>query len=340
MAVFSQTDVSSNIMEPLIYYPTFEPPNENWLKFSLLYFEQFKPIVPYGKRHLISDNFRNIRDNTDLIELYSPEYNDSYKATLKSIEETEKILAKPYEKSFLFKEINLQRKWTNPANWNFEIYNEKFSHEWIHFCLENNIGRQTNNGILLAEELAFLYMTHLAKEISFSTNSAIITDDHKFDNFTSYQRGYVPAIEKRNKFAKSVINLLVPNNLKAISFDKLITFRNKNRELLKAFNNELLAVQNNISDGYSGQDFIDSYNSIYSELTKEIILLGIGVASIPFAAYLLLKNDTATNPEYIKEILGAIGVLFGGTYAIRKSLVDSKTKRYCKKYLTNLERIR
>ena len=35
-------------MEPLIYYPTFEPPTDAWLKFSLLYFENFRPRKNIG----------------------------------------------------------------------------------------------------------------------------------------------------------------------------------------------------------------------------------------------------------------------------------------------------
>lgn len=59
-------------MEPLIYYPTFEPPSDIWLKFSLLYFENFKPIGAYNRRHLISNNFRLVEQETDLVSLYEP----------------------------------------------------------------------------------------------------------------------------------------------------------------------------------------------------------------------------------------------------------------------------
>lgn len=91
-------------MKPLIYYPTFEPPSELWLKFSMLYFENFKPIVPYNRRHLLSRDFRFIQNETDLITICTPEYNDGYRASLYAIEEVKKIMETPYNRSMLFNE--------------------------------------------------------------------------------------------------------------------------------------------------------------------------------------------------------------------------------------------
>jgi hypothetical protein len=327
-------------MESLIYFPTFEPPSESWLKFSLLYFENFSPIIPHSHREDVSDNFRRVRDNTDLITIYSPEYTQGYRASVRAIEEAEKIRTEPYSRSYLFREVNILRKWQNPANWTFELCREKFSDEWLQYCQNHNIGVRTNNGVRIPEELAFLFMTQLAKEIAFNEHAAIITDENKFDNYTNFTRVTTPIIERRNRFAKAIINLLVPQDLNRISIQRLIDFRNRNRPLIKALNSELDNVQLRIANGYSEQDFVNSYNNIYSEFSREVLLLGFGVAAIPFAAYLLITNSMATTPEYAKEILGALGIIFGGGYALNKALVDNETKRYCKKYFTNLKRLR
>ena len=76
-----------------------------------------------------------------------------------------------------------------------------------------------------------------------------------------------------------------------------------------------------------------------SEYSKEVLIQGIGIASIPFAAYVLITNPDATKPEYIHEILGALGIVLGGGYTLNKGFKDIETKRYCKKYLTNLKRL-
>lgn len=327
-------------MESLIYYPTFEPPNETWLKFALLYFEEFKPIVPYGNRDELSDNFKKVMDNSDLVTLYSPEYEDGYHASLNAIEEADRILKAPYERSHLFKEINLRRKWENPNNWSFEVYKGKFSNDWLDFCRDNNIGKETQNGILLPEELAFIYMTYLAKGIAFKESAAIITDNNAFDSFTNFSKsGNLRAI-RRHDFAKGIVNLLVPQNLHKISITKALKFRRDSRELIKAFNSELDNVQHKISEGYSGQDFIDKYNKTSSDIGFEILKFGVGLAAIPFAFYALIENPNALTPSYVKEVFGAIGAVLGGTYGLHKGLRDTTTKRYCKKYITNLERLR
>lgn len=327
-------------MEPLIYYPTFEPPSDIWLKFSLLYFDNFKPIVPHNRRNLISENFRRIENETDLITLYAPDYDDGYRASLQAIEEVDKIFNDNYERSSLFRKINILRNWNDRSNWNFHVFREKFSDNWLYYCESNNIGQRTSDGIMLPEELAFLFMTYLAKEIAFKENAAIITDNNRFDNFTNYSRATTPTIERRTKFAKGLFNIIVPKNLADIPLERLIEFRNKNRHLITSFNQELDNVQNRIGEGYTHQDFIDRYNNIYSEYSGEILTQGIGIASIPLAAYILIQNSQATTPEYVKEILGGLGVILGGGYALNKVLKDTQSKRYCKKYMTNLERLR
>lgn len=327
-------------MEPLIYYPNFEPPDNSWLKFSLLYLENFRPIVPYNRRNLLSDNFREIEEKTDLIELFSPNHESGYRATLNSIEDIEKLFLDNYSRSYLFREVNLLRKWQSPKHWTYELCQEKFSHEWIAYCKEKKIGEISRNGIMLPEEVAFLFMTNLAKDIAFTTGSAIITDSTKFDNYTNLSRAKSPKLEQRMNFAKGIINLIAPANLSEIPFKNLIKFRNKNRKRIAAFNAELSNIQDKISAGYTERDFISQYNKVYSEFTREVISTGLGIVAIPFAAYILITNSLATTPEYVKEILGAMGVVLGGGLGLNKGLIDIKTKRYCKKYLTNLGRLK
>jgi len=33
-------------MKDLIYYPTFEPRDLNWIKYALIYIDKFSPIIP------------------------------------------------------------------------------------------------------------------------------------------------------------------------------------------------------------------------------------------------------------------------------------------------------
>jgi len=139
---------------------------------------------------------------------------------------------------------------------------------------------------------------------------------------------------------KGIISLLVPANISEISLDTLIEFRNRNRERIKAFNNQINLLEDSIGNGITERQFVNSFNDIYSELTREIVLMGIGLASIPFATYMLINNPQALSAEYSKEILGALGIGLGGTYTVKRALFDTRERRLCKKYLTNIERLK
>ncbi|HMI04633.1 MAG TPA: hypothetical protein VK541_19235 [Pedobacter sp.] len=60
--------------------------------------------------------------------------------------------------------------------------------EWVDYCKDKNIGQPIENGILVSEELAFLFMSYLANEMAHSENTAIVTDNPRFDNFTNVRR--------------------------------------------------------------------------------------------------------------------------------------------------------
>jgi hypothetical protein len=327
-------------MKKFIYYPNFEPPDNEWLKFAILYLDKFESIVPYNRRHLVSDEFRQLENETDLLNMFSPDYSQGERASVKAIQESERFMNRTYATSSLFNRVNIQRDWRNPDSWEYQIFGEKFSHSWAEYCESERIGRRNQNGLMLPKSLAFLYMTHLAKEIAFDREGNIITDNLDYDRYTSYARIKSTNTNVRDKFMRGIIELKIPQNLNSISFDKLIEFRNNNRELIQAFNSQINVIEHSISNGLTEQNFIDNYNYTLKELTKEIIKLGIDIAIIPLAFYTLIQNSDALNQEYVKEILGSLSVLGGGYFGVRKSLYDNKEERMCKKYLTRLSHLR
>ena len=149
-------------MKKLLYYPNLEPPNTEWLKFSILYLEKFESIVPYNRQNLISDDYRRLRDETDLVSLYAPTYNQGERASINAVEQAEKIIRQPYKRSFLFNSVNIYRKWQDENNWNYIIFSEKFSSQWGDYCVKQKVGKLTKQGLILPKELAFLFMTYLA----------------------------------------------------------------------------------------------------------------------------------------------------------------------------------
>jgi hypothetical protein len=141
-------------------------------------------------------------------------------------------------------------------------------------------------------------------------------------------------------FAQGVLSLTVPRNISEIPIANLIRFRNGNRERIRAFNTELNNSINNVQQGISEREFVDRFNDIYSELTTEILTQGLGVATIPLATYILLQNTAATNPEYINQIIGGLGIILTAKAAVGTKWKEIVNRHNCKRYLTNLERLR
>src|SRR5690606_19469497 len=191
---------------------------------------------------------------------------------------------------------------------NYQIYSEKFSYQFGQFCLENKIGQQNVDGLLLPKELAFMFMTHLAKEISHERNGSIITDNREFDNYTNYSRVFKPSVRKRHEFIKGVLQLQIPDNISDISFGELISFRNKNRDRISEFNRQIENVEDSIGNGLTEQGFIDSFKSANKDLMEQIVLLGTRASMIPLATYMLINDPNALSEEYARNILTALGI--------------------------------
>jgi hypothetical protein len=89
-------------MKNLIFYPTFEPHDLKWLKYALLYIEDFSPIISVRGNNELSDVFLRIRDNTELVKTVEPTWQHGEAATAKAIVQIESIKTHPDRYAFLF----------------------------------------------------------------------------------------------------------------------------------------------------------------------------------------------------------------------------------------------
>lgn len=329
-------------MQSTIYYPSFAPPDSLWLKFALLYFEKVRPIVPLGIDYPIDENYRRILDYTDLITPVTPSYFHGVEATDAAISYMDKFFKNPYDNSEYFGAVNATRAWNNPENWTFEIFGQKFADRWKSYCLDRYIGKETDNGIILAEIPAFIFMSFLAGTISRTENASIITDNKKFDNFTSYQINTefgASAIQKRNTFAKGIVELKVPMTLNNISIGKIIEFRNKNRQFINGFNNSLDNIENRIGLGLNERDFIKSYDEMSKGYGKVLLEQSSSLVSLSLTIYAAVNGEFSTASNHLEEILQSVGIITSGTFAM-KSILKKDDNAYCKKYLTNLSNLK
>lgn len=323
-------------MKDLIYFPYFEPKNEKWLKFALLYIDKFKPIIPYNRRDDISDLYRQIRDETDLIIPYSPDYAEGSTASKNAIKEIESLLSEQNTR-YLFNGKNITQQARNEQD--YLIYREKFSYEFEIFCIDNELARKHDDGLYVSEEIAYIFMSGLAQEISYKTNSSIITDSAQFTNYANSKRVFNQSQQKKMSLAESIIELKLPQNIDDIEFRKFIEFRNANKNLIENFSRELQRIENSDINTMNSYNFLQNYNEIYSELISKIAFYGVAGFSVPFAIYTVLQDNNATILEYQKEIFSGIGGLSGAYYSVKDVMTNTKEKRATVKYFANLQKI-
>jgi hypothetical protein len=328
-------------MKDLIYYPNFETKDLNWLKFALIYIDNFSPIVPDTGELFLSELYQKLQGETDLLNLYQPEYDEGDRATRKAIEYVTQVLKEPH--SFA-NELNLANpvlEWSNPANQNYTLFEEKFVGKWRLFCQENNLMNDSPLGIRISKNLGELYMTFLAQEVAFEKEASPITDNKNLDNLSLSIRAKNVSNDNKIYVAKSIIETQLPLNFNDISINTIIKIRNKPnfKAKQKAFQNELNRTYENIGNAINPSDFIESYNRTLKDWGDELTSYGIGAVACGLSAFILLNNDSATNPEYVKQIL-EVGIVLKGGQTIAKNINKNTERKYCRHYLTQIGEIK
>lgn len=329
-------------MENLIYYPGFEIIDPNWLKFALLYIDRLNPIIPSSGDDFLSDLHFRLSQETDLIVPHRPEIKEGKNATFDSLKTIDRILRNPERYFRIFGTSQIVDKWKQPENQNYTLFEDKYTYEWDRFCTKEGFAKRSDYGIKIPKELGLIYMTILAQAISESRGVSPITDHKELDKFSILMRDQKYSLKKKFNVAKSVINLKLPSNLHEIGIDKIIAFRNKNnfKAKLKSFHQELNEFLINLEEGSTSFDFVRSFNSIWSDFSDDIVQLGLGTSSFGLGVWILINSKEITTAQYLKEVVvGGAALTVGSIISIRNTWKKTKTKRYTRKYLADLERL-
>lgn len=327
-------------MENLLYYPGFEVEDFNWLKFALLYVNKLRPIIPSNGDKYLSDTFKMISNETDLFKKYRPEYEEGYKATLDAINEIEKILSHPERYSPTFHTTKIDKIWRNSKKYQVTLFKDKYTKDFKDFLLENNIAIQTSEGLNLSKDLANIYMTIFAQAISDLRTISPITDISGMDRFSIFIRHLNKSKEESLNIAQKIITLKLPKNISHISFKEIIKLRNdKNfKAKLHTFQSELAKFLSSEEENKDGKNFIKKYNHIYSEFSTELLKFGKGLASFGMGVWLTTSAPISNDLEIAKKFLEGTAFLLSGV-SISSAWKNTKAKRYCKKYLAEIEKI-
>lgn len=230
-------------MHRLLYYPGFEIQDENFLKFALLYVDEIRPIIPEVARDSLSDSVKNIIHNTDLINPYSPKYEDGYCASITAI--------KYLEDNKFYDQYSSNPGSKKLQNHNYMLYQDKYTYYFQNYCLKNGLGEECNGGILLNEDVAYVYMSILADIISKQTELDMITDNEKYADRALKSPGFFDSqTRERMNIIQKEIEFCIPNDIRKIPLEQFIDLRSDSEfeSARKHFVNEW----NIALDGYDG----------------------------------------------------------------------------------------
>lgn len=301
-----------------LYYPGFEIRDINWLKYSLLYKEELNTIIPYEmEREILTPMYSYIRENSDLLGEYNPQYDEAEKTSREINECINKILRNP-QNYFSFTGTTsyktLMEKWN--VRKDYELFSGKYSMgiEW--YLLDIGLAKKSNNGIFVNKEIALIYMGALAENIARRAEFTLTTDQVEYKKINKL---YSSLWDKENNITsylgcETKIVEQIPRNLEYISIKEIIELRNSRgyRELIKAYNRTLNTFVNTLEDrnDFRYKSFVEEMSMFRSEFMGRIAsVLGAVISCSTIIIGNEINNDVLKGIGVIGNISSSIGTM-------------------------------
>ncbi|MFB0831885.1 hypothetical protein ACEU2D_20080 [Brevibacillus laterosporus] len=327
-------------MAELLYYPGFEIEDEEWLKFALLYLNKVDTIVPYQADNLLSDQYKFLIRETNLLDKYRPNYDEAGKSTMDVINIISKYLANPIQYFGILGKVNILDFWRERRNQDFELFQNKFSYYFEQFCRENGLSHDTVNGIKIPRQLGLIYMSILAHNIGDRNGISVITDmeeQRQLSKINEQTWRYNKRL-KEIKAVRKLIELRLPVDLKQIPIKDIIRLRNQEsyQRKLKAFHaavSEFSSLPNKKLTEHSYYEIESHIKYTKEDLKADIINFSMTTSAAILGVSIVL-SDNGSGIEFSKEVLG-IETAIGGALPIYRKL--GSDRRLAARYLTDLK---
>lgn len=336
----------------LLYYPSVNIPDGNWLRNSLLYTDKVASIFPFQN---IEDERVNKEMRTLFDEgLYNPiSVFDNFNHSHKELEKFEKNFIETVS-SDEFKNvqstITTYNRQQDLGLGDYEMYVNKLTENASRFLTENNLMRYGLYDEVRVEKFsAIVYMSMLADYLACTNKDLVIpsTDEYEFERL-AFQLSNEKTLTHRIQFDNC---LPTPNS--NVSIEKIIKFKKKREQELLQFRIELDKIEADINAatddisrkrkmvqfqekvqkelieikklmGDSKLDFIlNSFSSLLDFKQKEIIgtATGLGVAGIGIVSSLPLVG------------LGAGALLLSGTLVSSNRKINRQVEANSSSYI-------
>lgn len=329
-------------MKELIYYPGFEVADKNWLKFALLYFDKIRPIIPegiYDFGSIMSNDFLQVMEETDLISPYYPSFEEGNCASFLACEKIGRLIRyhdiSPKHQYNAFNKMKTRR--------NTILYRGKYSSSFNDFCLENHIASPNEVGIEISEEFAFVYMSILADIISQNNGIEMITDKAEYLNLLIRDSScFDKRVFNTSKIAKNNIELNIPANIDDIPLQTFVAIRNNHEfnAIRKAFVEEVERYINaceNYDYHFSLEDFL-SYKKDFVKICQQTINM-IAATNLTILSARQMFNDPST--ENISVFLSGmwLNYSFINTSGCKDFILNLKNKHLARRYLSHIKKM-
>jgi hypothetical protein len=331
-------------VKEMIYYPSFEVKNKNWLKFAMLYFDSLRPIIPYtvaSETEYLSEDFRRIMYDTDLILPYRPEYDEGNHASILACEEFEKYLSNPERYKAYFGRYyadKLLEKWRTPAFQDCILFEGKYSNIFFAYCIENDIATPCREGISICEDLAFAYMSLLADVISRRNELEMITDNTQYSSLLLRNNMFISKSTQNNlKIAENNLEICIPGNLSDIPISEIIHLRSQRNfnDLRKAYVSEirkLIEYKESVRLDYSMEELL-SYKKDFIKICEKSLNM-LAVATLNIFSFSALDNGIVT--PAIASVFVDCKVVKDAISEAPQFIEELRTKHLARKYLAKI----
>lgn len=324
-------------MRQLIYFPGFEIPDLNWLKFALLYFDKLRPIVPeelMGKPPISKEYMKKVCDETDLIDYYTPRWHEITAAS-RTAEEYIKYLLDHSDEGML-------SRWREQQGQNVYLYRGKIAGTFPQMCIDEKLAIKHSGGLLMTKELSFAYMSILAKSVAENAGIDMITDDRQAATCVK------EADLLSNKYsgrevdvARAEIEFFLPRNLNDISIDEIISLR-----MQAGFSDIRVAFMEKIKDIVVMQDrgeVVDVHSALQSYYDEILaVFKSVFQTAFPIIAtvsgFHTLNSDPTENAmiDFTGDAIDKYHESRTTISQLKKSIDNFSKKKKCRKFIAEI----
>lgn len=323
-------------MKEFVYYPGFNVANPAFLNFALLYLDKLNPIIPPRGDDEWVQLDAELDTDTRLFVPHRPMYPEGARATREAILWVEEVLRHPSLFAGTLGTADAPERWRTRECQTWEVYEEKYTDDWVSFCEQNGLGEKSANGVRVERQLGELYLSFLAQTVADARRVSPITDSSELDRMALSVRAARDERDRTLTVAQRVFELKVPTDLAEIPVEKLLAFRSRPgfMQRLRAFHSSIDAFIGG-AEGADGDAFLDEYISVWGAFSDEIVSLGVGTTVVGVGIWSLVNNPPAQPLPYVSSVLG------GGALAVAavKGLRRLPNWYFARRYVADLERL-